>query len=302
VRRLVGILLITLLGVIACASSGLAATSSISVGVPRVAGWTGPITVSVTADPGDDPTDTYTMLWDGSASAIAATGGGSCQTTAGQSSLICQLVSGATAGAHTLELRDDLAGTALTSESIAVQPHLTSRLVKLAPLTFTPFKLDHVTDKVNMTFIINKAANVGFQVKNPSGSIIRHSARKSYKAGRHIVRWAGLNDHGTLVTPNTHYWVRVVSTVSGETVTGAWHRVFAKKVVPPKKPVPPTGSKPKCTPGYSPCLVWHGGADYDCAGGSGNGPYYTKPNTVYHVNDSKDIYGLDGNHNGLGCE
>jgi hypothetical protein len=28
-----------------------------------------------------------------------------------------------------------------------------------------------------------------------------------------------------------------------------------------------------CTPGYSPCLIYHGGADYDCAGGSDEGLY-----------------------------
>jgi uncharacterized membrane protein YgcG len=58
---------------------------------------------------------------------------------------------------------------------------------------------------------------------------------------------------------------------------------------------------PKCTPGYSPCLIDHGGADYDCAGGSGNGPYYTKSGVVYQVTGS-DPYGLDRNHNGQGCE
>src|SRR5436190_7439047 len=31
-----------------------------------------------------------------------------------------------------------------------------------------------------------------------------------------------------------------------------------------------------CTPGYSPCLVNHGGADYDCYGDGGNGPSYTQ--------------------------
>ncbi len=56
-----------------------------------------------------------------------------------------------------------------------------------------------------------------------------------------------------------------------------------------------------CTPGYSPCLVYHGGADYDCSGGSGNGPYYTAPGVTYTVSGS-DPYGLDANGNGLGCE
>jgi hypothetical protein len=56
-----------------------------------------------------------------------------------------------------------------------------------------------------------------------------------------------------------------------------------------------------CTRGYSPCLVYHGGADYDCYGGGGNGPYYTKPGVTYSVTGS-DPYGLDGDNDGLGCE
>jgi endonuclease YncB( thermonuclease family) len=61
------------------------------------------------------------------------------------------------------------------------------------------------------------------------------------------------------------------------------------------------GTGGSCTPGYSPCLVYHGGADYDCSGGSGNGPYYTAPGVVYNVTGS-DPYGLDSDGNGLGCE
>jgi hypothetical protein len=61
------------------------------------------------------------------------------------------------------------------------------------------------------------------------------------------------------------------------------------------------GGTKTCTPGYSPCLVWHGGKDYDCYGGGGNGPYYTKPGVVYTVTGS-DPYDLDTNNNGKGCE
>jgi endonuclease YncB( thermonuclease family) len=61
------------------------------------------------------------------------------------------------------------------------------------------------------------------------------------------------------------------------------------------------GGGSSCTPGYSPCLVYHGGADYDCSGGSGNGPYYTAAGVTYSVTGS-DPYGLDSNGNGLGCE
>ncbi|MGN6379321.1 MAG: hypothetical protein ACTHNU_10255 [Gaiellales bacterium] len=60
------------------------------------------------------------------------------------------------------------------------------------------------------------------------------------------------------------------------------------------------GGSGKCTPGYSPCLVNHGGADYDCAGGGGNGPYFTVSGVTYTVTGS-DPYHLDGNHDGRAC-
>jgi hypothetical protein len=77
----------------------------------------------------------------------------------------------------------------------------------------------------------------------------------------------------------------------------------------PKPPAPSGGSGGggttsggggNCTPGYSPCLPL-GPSDYDCAGGSGDGPAYTKPGVVYHVSGS-DPYGLDADGDGQGCE
>jgi hypothetical protein len=64
---------------------------------------------------------------------------------------------------------------------------------------------------------------------------------------------------------------------------------------------PQPSPQPNCTSGYSPCLVYHGGADYDCYGGSGDGPYYTEPGVVYTVSGS-DPYGLDADSDGSGCE
>ena len=57
-----------------------------------------------------------------------------------------------------------------------------------------------------------------------------------------------------------------------------------------------TSSPPKCTPGYDPCLPPM--SDYDCAGGSGNGPGYTGAVTV----TGSDPYGLDADGDGYGCE
>jgi uncharacterized membrane protein len=61
-----------------------------------------------------------------------------------------------------------------------------------------------------------------------------------------------------------------------------------------------TGGR-RCTGGYSPCLTYHGGRDYDCYGGGGNGPFYTKAGVVYQVHGS-DPYGLDTDHDHKGCE
>jgi hypothetical protein len=56
------------------------------------------------------------------------------------------------------------------------------------------------------------------------------------------------------------------------------------------------GGSSNCTPGYSPCLP--PASDYDCSGGSGNGPKYTGRVGV----TGPDPYGLDDDGDGVGCE
>jgi len=63
----------------------------------------------------------------------------------------------------------------------------------------------------------------------------------------------------------------------------------------------PSGSiilpEQKCHPSYSGCLNPNA-SDYDCAGGSGNGPYYTGRVRVI----GPDVFGLDRDGDGWGCE
>ena len=60
-------------------------------------------------------------------------------------------------------------------------------------------------------------------------------------------------------------------------------------------PSPQTDSQ--CDPNYSGCVPI--ASDVDCAGGNGNGPAYVNgPVKVI----GKDIYNLDNDHNGIGCE
>ena len=63
------------------------------------------------------------------------------------------------------------------------------------------------------------------------------------------------------------------------------------------KPTQSSGSVQKCHPSYSGCLN-PSASDYDCAGGSGNGPYYT--GTVRVI--GPDVFGLDRDGDGWGCE
>ena len=58
-----------------------------------------------------------------------------------------------------------------------------------------------------------------------------------------------------------------------------------------------TKESSRCDPNYSPCVPI--ASDVDCAGGSGNGPAYVQgPVSVI----GRDIYGLDADGDGIGCE
>jgi hypothetical protein len=53
-----------------------------------------------------------------------------------------------------------------------------------------------------------------------------------------------------------------------------------------------------CDPNYTGACLQPNAVDYDCEGGSGDGPLYTGQVTVVGT----DHYGLDSNSNGVGCE
>ena len=69
------------------------------------------------------------------------------------------------------------------------------------------------------------------------------------------------------------------------------------KEVEQPKPIYTPPATQNCNPNYSGCLK-PDASDYDCAGGSGNGPYYTGKVRVIGY----DEYGLDRDGNGWGCE
>lgn len=62
---------------------------------------------------------------------------------------------------------------------------------------------------------------------------------------------------------------------------------------------PPPPPSPSCHPSYVGACLKVGVGDYDCVGGSGDGPNYVQ-GPVYEV--GPDEFGLDGDGDGIGCE
>jgi hypothetical protein len=78
-----------------------------------------------------------------------------------------------------------------------------------------------------------------------------------------------------------------------QNTTAVGIEVKTKAKVTSPKPTPQS----TCNPNYSGCLK-PDASDYDCAGGSGNGPYYTGPVRVLGY----DQYDLDRDNDGWACE
>jgi hypothetical protein len=80
--------------------------------------------------------------------------------------------------------------------------------------------------------------------------------------------------------------VTVSTTAIAVSVLAVWAGPSAASQAPAKK----------CTPGYKPCLP--PASDYDCIGGSGDGPKYTSRVVI----TGRDIYRLDTDGDGIGCD
>jgi PBP1b-binding outer membrane lipoprotein LpoB len=83
------------------------------------------------------------------------------------------------------------------------------------------------------------------------------------------------------------------STSKPKTTTPTYTPPVKKTITQPVKSAPTSN----CDPNYSGCVPI--ASDVDCAGGSGNGPAYVRgPVRVI----GRDIYGLDRDKDGIGCE
>ena len=80
---------------------------------------------------------------------------------------------------------------------------------------------------------------------------------------------------------------------------GAADRDAPPPAEPASRSLAPPAAAPhgQCSENYDPCVPVD--SDVDCAGGTGNGPSYVAgPVEVV----GRDIYGLDRNDDGIGCE
>jgi len=73
---------------------------------------------------------------------------------------------------------------------------------------------------------------------------------------------------------------------------------------PPPPPPPPTTAaptaQPECHPSYEGTCIPPDVYDADCAGGSGDGPWYVQEKNIRVV--GSDVFRLDHDNNGIGCE
>ena len=187
---------------------------------------------------------------------------------------------------------------ARTIRLAALPVRITRRSV--GPTPFYPVEQDGDRDTTTFRFGTNLRAVDTIQVINRRGVLVRQTRLGKLGGHRtHAWTWNGRNSEGRRVSPGG-FRIRVVAVHFDKSAASSWLRVEVKKKASGGGGGGGGGGD-NCTSGYSPCLVDHGGADYDCYGGSGNGPYYTAPGVVYSVTGS-DPYGLDADNDGNGCE
>ncbi len=88
--------------------------------------------------------------------------------------------------------------------------------------------------------------------------------------------------------------LRQTPAATNQAAPGSEVEVVVSNLVRPV--APPAPAPANCTSGYSPCLT--PAPDYDCAGGSGDGPSYTG----YVRVTGSDPYDLDSDGDGVACE
>lgn len=147
------------------------------------------------------------------------------------------------------------------------------------PPVVKPYKIEHKT--------ITTTEPVAFETKTVNDPNLTSGADKTQTEGANGVRtktWDVTYTNGSETGR-----ISVNDGITTDPVT----KIIAHGTKVAVKPPPPN-----CSPHYSGACVPIA-SDVDCAGGNGNGPAYTQ-GPVYVVD--YDIYGLDRDGDGVGCE
>jgi hypothetical protein len=181
-----------------------------------------------------------------------------------------------------------------TAAPLAAVPTTTTSAA--ATSTTSPATTTWVPSPTDTTTTVTEVVAIPFAARTVEDALldtVRTVVRTRGRAGSKTVTW----------TVRTRGGVEVDRAVSGEKVTLEpvdEVTVVGTKVAAPEPqddPVEPADTD-DCDPNYSGGCVPIA-SDVDCAGGKGNGPAYVR-GPVQVV--GKDIYGLDADHDGIGCE
>jgi beta-lactam-binding protein with PASTA domain len=163
---------------------------------------------------------------------------------------------------------------------VSVQTRMTNQHRKGTVVSTAPFpgSTVEVGDTVTLT-----VAEPLPKIPNVVGKTIANAKRALKNAGFEVgkvTQRTSSKKKGTVISQSPHAGT---SAHPGRTVS-----------LVTAKPAPESSNN--CTPGYLPCLP--PASDYDCLGGTGDGPAYTG---FVRVTGS-DPYGLDSDGDGFGCE
>lgn len=149
------------------------------------------------------------------------------------------------------------------------------------------------------------AAAPGFVTVYPTGNGRPNSSNLNYVSGAVVPNavTARLGAGGSIclfTSGATDLVVDVAGYVIGPPPPSAGPTCPADPPPPPTTTTPVVTSPPAgCDPSYAGVCIPPTGGDVDCAGGSGNGPRYVAgPFAVI----GPDVYDLDSDHDGIGCE
>jgi endonuclease YncB( thermonuclease family) len=149
------------------------------------------------------------------------------------------------------------------------------------------FRADRVAMRWSASATAQGGCRVGWRLepvnRDDIRSTIRVSAGQQEKGNRRLN--TTFSDASVLVSSTCPKWL-----------------ITLEGLAPPPPPptrAPSSGTGGSCHPSYRGACLKRGAGDYDCLGGSGNGPNYVA-GPVYVV--GPDEFRLDGDNDGVGCE